>query len=143
MMMQNGGQSPSDTRLGLVILSAFALAGLIWGLHILHDWFRPHQKQAGRIAALESELSSLETRCFAAEQYADEAAEEAGAAKWMGDALAAVADVFKIDGVLEAARRAARKALHPDAHPGTSEHEIRDLTARFQHAEAVFDRFSN
>ena len=72
------------------------------------------------------------------------ASESAADTEWMREAIAAVNYVFRIPGVVEAARRAARKALHPDtAQPDTGPDEIRDLTERFQMAEAVFDRFSN
>jgi hypothetical protein len=142
MQAQNGGQPASDTRIGLLILSAFAIAGLIWSLHTLHDLFHPHQKQAGRIAELESELSSLETRLIGAEQFASEADEHADEAEWMRQALDCISDVFRIEGVLDAARKASRRALHPDMHPGASAAEIHELTEKFQMAEAIFDRFS-
>jgi hypothetical protein len=143
MQAQTGGQPASDTRIGLLILSAFAIAGLIFALHLLHDLFRPHKKQAARIAALESELSRTEEQLIGAEQYAGDADERAAEAEWATHAIAAVADVFRIDGVLEAAQRAARKALHPDSHPGASAAEIREMTARFQQVEAVFSNFAD
>ena len=84
---------------------------------------RPHNETAGRIADLEIKLRAAEAELIEAEQFEDEAAEAvqfAEETKWAINAIAAVADVFKIDGVLEAARRACRKALHPDSHPGAS-----------------------
>ena len=132
-----GQASPiSDQRAGLVLLAAFGVIGLISGLHTLHDWFQPHNHQAKRVAELESQLRE-------AEQFADEAAQSAAEAEWMRDTLAAVEHLFGIPGVPEAARKAARKALHPDGHPEASADEIHDLTEQFQMAEAVFDRFSN
>jgi hypothetical protein len=149
MRLANGDQPPSDTRDGLLLLSAIALGALIWGLHILHDWRHPHGQDANaaaRVADLEIKLRAAEAELIEAEQFEDEAAEAvqfAEETKWAINAIAAVADVFKIDGVLEAARRACRKALHPDSHPGASADEIHDLTERFQRAEAVFSNFSN
>jgi hypothetical protein len=142
MMMQNGGQPASDTRIGLLILSAIALAGLIWGLRVLYDWFRPRENHQ-RVADLETRLITAEQFAAEAQERADYASEYAEEKEWATHALAAVAEVFRIEGVLDAARKAARKALHPDAHPGVSEQDIRDLTERFQMAEAVFARFSN
>jgi hypothetical protein len=142
--MQGSWGSVTGQRTALVIFGAVAIAAMIFGLHTLHDLFRPHKKQAGRIAELEIKLRAAEAELFEAEQFEDEAAEAvqaAGEAEWMHEALASIADVFKIDGVLDAARKAARKALHPDSHPGASAQEIGELTARFQHAEEVFSHF--
>ena len=137
--LQGHWASVSDQRNALVALSAAGIAVLIWGLHTLHDLFRPHgqdARAAARVAALEIQLRE-------AEQFADEAAESAAEAGWMRDTLAAVEYLFGIPGVLGAARKAARKALHPDTRPGASADEIHDLTERFQMAEAVCDRFSS
>lgn len=136
LRLQGHWASVSDQRNALTLLGATGIAVLIWGLHTLHDLFRPHGQNRQRVAELESQLRE-------AEQFADEAAESAADAEWMRDTLAAVEHLFSIPGVLEAARKAARKALHPDGHPGASADEIHDLTERFQMAEAVFDRFSN
>jgi hypothetical protein len=57
--------------------------------------------------------------------------------------LAEFEELCSIPGVIEAARKAARNSLNPDAHPGADDDEIHDLAARFAMAEAVFDRFSN
>jgi hypothetical protein len=137
--LQGHWASVSDQRNALVALGTAGIAVLIWGLHVLHDLFRPHGQNthaAKRVIALESQLRE-------AEQFADEAAQCAAEAEWMRDTVAAVEHLFSIPGVLETARKAARKALHPDGHPGASESEIHDLTEQFQMAEAVFDRFSN
>jgi hypothetical protein len=143
LLQQAHGSPPTsatDERTVLLLLVGAGVVVMIWGLHRLHDWFRPHQQQAQRVAQLERELhhevEQLENELHEATQFAEEAA---GAL----DALAAVETVLKIPGVCEAARKAARKVLHPDGHPGASDREIRDLTERFQMAEAVFDRFGN
>lgn len=138
LLLHDGRHPPpvSDIRDAMLFFIAVGVGVLISGLHILHDWRHPHRQQAERIAALETEL-------IAATQFAVEAEQRAENTGWAIDALAAIEDVFRLDGVLEAARRAARKALHPDGHPGAAEFEIRDLTERFQAAEAVFDRLAN
>jgi hypothetical protein len=141
LLLQNSRHPPppvSDIRTALVGFVAGGVGVLIWGLHTLerHNWFQPHNQQAERVAELESQLRE-------AEQFADEAAQSAAGAEWMRDTLAAVEHLFSIPGVLDAARKAARKALHPDGHPGVGPDEIRDLTEEFQMAESVFDRFSN
>jgi len=130
------GSPISDQRAGLVLFAAFGVIGLTSGLHTLHDWFHPHNQQTKRVTELESQLRE-------AEQFANEAAESAAEAEWMRDTLAAVEYLFGIPGVLETARKAARKSLHPDGHPEAGPDEINDLTERFQMAEAVCDRFSS
>jgi hypothetical protein len=139
LLLQQVGDNPpssvSDVRDGLLFLVAAAVAVMVWGLHKLHDLFRPHENRQ-RVAALEIRLRE-------AEQFAAIAAESTTDIEWMREALAAVEHVFSIPGVVEAARKAARKALHPDGHPGAGADEIHELTRRFQSAEAVFDRFSN
>jgi hypothetical protein len=139
LRLQGHWASVSDQRNALTLLGAAGVVVLIYGLHLLHDLFRPHGQDthaAARVAALENQLRE-------AEQFADEAAQSAAEAEWMRDTLAAVEYLFGIPGVLKAARKAARKALHPDGHPEASPDEIHDLTERFQMAEAVFDRFSS
>lgn len=121
LLAQDGRNPPpplTDIRGGLLLIGTVGLGFLIWGLHRLHDWAWPHN--GPRVAELECQVSSLETELFAAEQFAGEAEQRADKAsqfaadrEWATHAVAAVADVFKIDGVLEAARRACRKALHP------------------------------
>jgi hypothetical protein len=136
MMMQNGGQPASDTRVGLLILSAIALGVLIYGLRVLYDWFRPRENRE-RVADLEIKLRAAEAELFEAEQFA----QAAGEAEWMREALGVIEDVFHIPGVCAAARKAARRATHPDSYPGASEQELREHAERFQMCEAVFSRF--
>src|SRR5262249_42447031 len=119
----------------LVILTA-AIVGMIGGLQTLYDLSLSRESRR-RIAALEFRLHEAEQR--AAAVSGGSAADIEG----MREALAAIEHVFRIPGVVEAARRAARKALHPDGHPEAGADEIAELTKRFQSAEAVFDRFSH
>jgi hypothetical protein len=139
LLQQIDGHAPpslSGQRLVLALLLAAFVVMALRGWDRFKRWCQPRDQHARRVAELERQLIEVG-------QFADDAAQSAAEAEWARDALEAVADVFKIPGVLDAARKAARKALHPDAHAGASEPEIRDLTERFQMAEAVFDRFSN
>jgi hypothetical protein len=152
LLQQADDPSPaslSGTRIALAVFLAVFVVVTIRGWDRLKRWLRPHaEQQPERAADLEIQLRTAESRLWAfqqsaaeAEQRAAEAAQAAGEAEWMHEALASIADVFRIDGVLEAARRACRKALHPDSHPGASEQKIRELTESFQHAEEVFSHF--
>jgi hypothetical protein len=138
--MQGDWRSITDQRTALVILGAFAIAALIWGLRVLYDFWQPRENSE-HVATLENQLIEVQQFAEAAEHRADETAQAAVEAEWMRHALACISDVFRIEGVWDAARKAARRALHPDMHPGASPDEISELTARFQHAEEVFSRF--
>jgi hypothetical protein len=131
--------SVSDQRDALTILGAIAVAALIWGLHTLYGLL--HSVQYGkRIAELENQLEEVELHAGLTEHWATDLAVDAES---MGKELAEFEELFSIPGVIEAARKAARNSLNPDAHPGADDDEIHDLAARFAMAEAVFDRFSN
>jgi len=139
LLLQHSGRAPvsvSALRNELMIIMTVAVGVLITGLHTLDNLFRSHE-DGQRIAELELRLREAEHRADAA------AIECAADTEWMREALGAAVYLFSIPGVVEAARKATRKALHPDAHPEASADELRDLTERFQMAEAVFDRFSN
>ncbi len=139
VLLEHSGRPVGEQRIALVIVLGVGVVLLIWGLLVLKDWQQlrsvaalldrlPNQ-HAHRVAELEGEL-----------RVAVRFAEEAESAF---DTLAAVEEVFSIEGVLDAARKAARKALHHDTRPGASESETRDLTERFQRADALFDSFAS
>jgi hypothetical protein len=136
----DGGSPSPDELAGDRVILAFVMAMFVVmamrGWDRFKRWCQPRDENARRVAELERQLSEVG-------QFADEAAQFAAEAEGAREALAEVAVVFGIPGVLEAARRAARKALHPDSFPGASADEVRDLTERFQFAESVFDHFSN
>ena len=124
LLRQHIGQaSPiSDQRAGLVLFAAFGVIGLISGLHTLHDWFRPHgqdARAAARVAALEIQLRE-------AEQFADEAAEAAGDAEWMRNALGAVEHLFSIPAYSKrrARWRARRRIPTPTRRPAPTKSMI-------------------
>ena len=151
-LVHDDASSPAAVAGGRFVLIVALVAGIVItmrGLGRLRRWFRPHDPETMQvIAQLENDLHEAEQ--FAAEagaeagQAAEEARNFAAAAEWAHDTFARIDQVFRIPGVLDAARKAARIATHPDTAPaGASPAEIRDLTERFQMAEAVFDRFSN